>query len=93
MTSSTTLKLPDELKQRISRVAEATGQSPHAFMIEAIEAQTGFAERRRQFIASALDAEREVARSGIVHDGDEVLSYLQARLTGQPTRRPRRRKV
>lgn len=93
MTSSTTLKLPDDLKQRISRVAEATGQSPHAFMVEAIAAQTGLAERRRQFIASALEAEHEVARYGIVHDGDEVLSYLQARLTGQPARRPRRRKV
>lgn len=93
MTASTTLKLPDELKRRIARVAEATGQSPHAFMVEAIEAQTGLAERRRQFIASALDAEREVTSYGIVHDGDEVLSYLQARLTGQAARRPRRRKA
>ena len=93
MPPSTTLKLPDELKQRIARVAEASGQSPHAFMVEAIEAQTALAERRRRFIASAIDAEREVARFGIVYDGDEVLSYLQSRLTGQPSRRPRRRKA
>ena len=93
MASSTTLKLPDELKHRIARIAEAAGQSPHAFMVEAIAAQTELAERRRKFIASALDAEREVAQFGIVHDGDEVLSYLQSRLTGQPARRPRRRKA
>lgn len=93
MASSTTLKLSDELKQRIARIAEEAGQSPHAFMVEAIQAQTELAERRRKFVASALDAEREVAQFGVVYDGDEVLSYLQSRLTGQPARRPRRRKA
>jgi predicted transcriptional regulator len=93
MSSSTTLKLPEDLKHRIAQVAEAAGQSPHAFMVEAIQAQTELAERRRQFVASALDAEREVAQFGIVYDGDEVLSYLQSRLKGQPARRPRRRKA
>ena len=93
MASSTTLKLSDELKRRIARIAEEAGQSPHAFMVEAIQAQTELAERRRKFVASALDAEREVAQFGVVYDGDEVLSYLQSRLTGQPARRPRRRKA
>ena len=93
MASSTTLKLPDELKRRIARIAEEAGQSPHAFMVEAIQAQTELAERRRKFVASALDAEREVAQFGVVYDGDEVLSYLQSRLRGEPARRPRRRKA
>ena len=93
MASSTTLKLSDELKQRIARIAEEAGQSPHAFMVEAIQAQTELAERRRKFVASALDAEREVAQFGVVYDGDEVLSYLQSRLAGRPARRPRRRKA
>lgn len=93
MSSSTTLKLPSELKDRVAEAAQAAGQSPHAFMVEAIEAQTRLAERRREFVASALEAEREVAQFGLVYDGDEVLSYLQARLAGQPVRRPRRRKA
>jgi len=93
MSSSTTLKLPSELKDRVADAAQAAGQSPHAFMVEAIEAQTRLAERRREFISSALEAEREVAQSGLVYDGDEVLSYLQSRLSGQPERRPRRRKA
>ena len=92
MSSSTTLKLPPALKDRVAEAAQAAGQSPHAFMVEAIEAQTRLAERRREFIASALEAEREVAQLGLVYDGDEVLSYLQARIAGQPVRRPRRRK-
>jgi predicted transcriptional regulator len=93
MTSSTTLKLPAELKDRVAEAAEAAGRSPHAFMVEAIEAQTRLAERRREFVASALEAEREVAKFGLVYDGDEVLSYLQAKLSGQTVRRPRRRKA
>jgi predicted transcriptional regulator len=93
MASSTTLKLSEQLKRRVARVAEEAGQSPHAFMVAAIEAQTGLAERRRKFIASALDAEREAVELGIVYDGDEVLSYLQSRLTSQRTRRPRPRKI
>ena len=93
MSSSTTLKLPSELKDRVADAAQAAGQSPHAFMVEAIEAQTRLAERRREFVSSALEAEREVAQSGLVYDGDEVLSYLQSKLSGQPARRPRRRKA
>jgi predicted transcriptional regulator len=93
MSSSTTLKLPSELKDRVAEAAQAAGQSPHAFMVEAIETQTRLAERRREFIASALEAEREVAQSGLAYDGDEVLSYMQAKLSGQPVRRPRRRKA
>jgi len=93
MSSSTTLKLSAELKDRVAEAAKAAGRSPHAFMVEAIEAQTQLAERRREFVASALDAEREVAQFGLVYDGDEVLSYLQAKLSGQPVRRPRRRKA
>jgi predicted transcriptional regulator len=93
MSSSTTLKLPAELKDRVAEAAEAAGRSPHAFMVEAIEAQTRIAERRREFVASALEAEREVVQSGLVYDGDEVLSYLQSKLSGEPVRRPRRRKA
>lgn len=93
MSSSTTLKLPAELKDRVAEAAEAAGRSPHAFMVEAIEAQTRLAERRREFVASALEAEREVVQSGLVYDGDEVLSYLQSKLSGEPVRRPRRRKA
>jgi predicted transcriptional regulator len=93
MASSTTLKIPEELKRRVTEAAAAAGKSPHAFMVEAIDLQTQFAERRREFVGSALTAEQEVAQYGLVHDGDEVLSYLQARLSGAGATRPRKRKL
>lgn len=92
MTVSTTLKLPDELKARVATAAAASGQTAHAWMLAAIEAQASLAERRREFVATALRAEEEVAQYGLVHDADEVASYLLARAAGRPARRPRARK-
>lgn len=89
MTATTTLKLPDDLKARIATAAEQAGKSPHAFMVEALQMQTDLAERRREFVQSALLAEQEVAQYGLVYDADEVFSYLRDRLAGRPTQDPK----
>lgn len=89
MSATTTLKLPDDLKARIAVVAEQTGKTPHAFMVEALQMQTGLAERRREFAQSALLAEQEVAQCGLVYDADEVFSYLRDRLAGRPAQQPK----
>lgn len=86
---TTTLKLPEDLKERITSAAEAAGKSPHAFMVEAIAAQTALAERRKAFVAAAQAAEQEVAEYGLVYDADEVFSYLQDKLKGKPAKRPK----
>ncbi|TMG87465.1 MAG: hypothetical protein E6H78_01220 [Betaproteobacteria bacterium] len=92
-TASTTLKLPEALKARVGAAAAAAGKTPHAFMVEAIELQTALSERRREFLGAALAAREEVAQYGLVLDGDEVLSYLKARLEGRRPARPRKRKL
>jgi predicted transcriptional regulator len=89
MASSTTLKLPDSLKARIVALADAAGRTPHAFMVEALEAHAAAAERRREFVQAALNAEEEVAKYGIVYSADEVHRYVQARLSGKRSRRPK----
>ena len=76
-----------------STVAKAVGKTPHAFMVEAIELQTALSERRREFLGNALAAREEVAEYGLVYDGDEVLSYLKARLEGSKPARPRKRRL
>lgn len=90
---TTTLKLSEELKARIAQAAAESGKSSHAFMLEAIERHTELAERRREFVASALRAEEEVAQYGLVYDGDEVLSWLQSRLEGARPPLPRKRRL
>jgi predicted transcriptional regulator len=88
VTATTTLKLPENLKARIARIAEAEGKSSHAFMVDALQAQTELAERRREFVESALLARQEVAEYGLVYDADEVFSYLHDRLAGKQAKRP-----
>lgn len=87
--STTTLKLPEALKERITSAAEAAGKSPHAFMVDAITAQTALAERRAAFVSAAHTAEQEVAEYGLVYDADEVFSYLHDKLKGKRAKRPK----
>ncbi|HZF22796.1 MAG TPA: hypothetical protein VE030_04930 [Burkholderiales bacterium] len=93
MSASTTLKLPEKLKRRITTLAKAAGKTPHAFMIDALETQAVLAERRREFVASAIAAEEEVAQYGLVYDADEVFSYMKAKLDGRRARRPKPAKL
>jgi len=89
MASTTTLKLPEEFKARITAAAVAAHQTPHAWMIEALAAQADLSERRLEFIGSALAARGDVARYGLVLDADEAFIYLREKLAGKPARRPK----
>lgn len=85
----TTLKLPAELKERIRAVVAGTGQSVHAFMLEAIERETASAEKRKSFVADAITAREEFARSGSGYDAREVHAYFRARAAGKRAPRPK----
>ena len=87
--AATTLKLSPELKDRVKAVTEGTGKSPHAFMVEALAAQTALSERRKVFVAAAHAAAQEVAQYGLVYDADEVFGYLQDKLKGKGAKRPK----
>jgi hypothetical protein len=70
-------------------VTEGTDKSSHVFMVEAIETQTRLAERRRSFVADALQARRHAVRTGKAYAFEDVRSYYAARATGKPAKRPR----
>ena len=89
MSATTTLKLPDDLKARIAVAAEQAGKTSHAFMVEALQMQTELAERRREFVQSALLAEQDVAQYGLVYDADEVFSYLRDRFADRSAQEPK----
>ena len=86
--ATTSLKLPDELKQRAILAAEQQGVSPHAFMVSAIEQAAEAAEARQDFINRASKARDEMLKSGEGFDADEVHAYIQARLAGKNPVRP-----
>jgi predicted transcriptional regulator len=89
MAASTTLKLPERLKRRIAPLARSAGKTPHAWMVEALEAHTALAEKRRIFVADALAAEKEAERSGRAYAAGEVHPYLRARVAGRKAKRPK----
>jgi predicted transcriptional regulator len=88
-TSTTTLKLPELLKARIAPLAEAAGKTPHAWMIDALEAQAALAELREAFLAEGEASAAEVDAGGPLYAAEDVHAYIVARVAGKPARRPR----
>lgn len=86
--STTSLKLPDELKQRAIVAAEQQGVSPHAFMVSAIEQAAKANEARQSFVNRALAARDDMLSTGEGYAGDEVHTYIRSRLAGQNPERP-----
>jgi predicted transcriptional regulator len=84
-----TLKLPPELKDRVTSVVKGTDKTAHAFMVEAIEQQTTLAEKRKAFIAEAVAARQEFERTGKGYALEDVRKYYAARIAGKRARRPR----
>ena len=80
--ATTSLKLSDALKERVSKIAEATGRTPHAFMVDAIAEQTERIEEDQAFMAQALAAKKHYDETGIGYDVDEVHAYLRAKIQG-----------
>jgi predicted transcriptional regulator len=90
MTTPTTIKLPDDLKERIAPLADAAGKTPHAWMIEALERQADLAEAREAFIHDAEASATEVDAGGALYAAEDVASYLYARAAGKrPAARPK----
>lgn len=87
--ATTSLKLPDELKQRAANAAQELGVSPHAFMVCAIEQAATQAEQRSRFLVDAKAAREQMQKTGKGHDADEVHAYLHARIAGKKTSRPK----
>ena len=87
--AATSLKLPDDLKRRIGRMAAQVGQTPHAFMIEALVREAARAEARAKFASDAAESEREALSSGKSVPLAAAFDYLEKRAAGKAVRRPR----
>lgn len=89
--SATSLKLPEDLKRRIARLAASAGQTPHAFMVDALAREAERSELRARFAADAAESEREALESGKAYPLDVAFNYLEARVVGKKIRQPRAR--
>lgn len=89
--AATSLKLPEELKRRIERLASAAHKTPHSFMIEALAREAERAELRARFADAAARSEEEALSSGKAFELAATFDYLTARASGAKARRPRAR--
>ncbi|MDN5938562.1 MAG: hypothetical protein L0H83_07845 [Salinisphaera sp.] len=91
--STTTIRLPDELKARVAEAARHAGTTAHGFMLEAIAEKADQAERRADFHAEADRRYAEFLKTGESIPWDEMRRYLEDRLAGKPARQPVARKL
>ena len=80
--TTTSLKLPDELKQRVNALAALANKSPHAFMVDLIAEETARSEKYQKLLARAQESKREFDETGMAYDADEVNAYFRAKIQG-----------
>lgn len=86
--ATTSLKLPDTLKQRIGVLAEAAGKTPHAFMVEALAEQAERTEKRQAFLQNAVQAKQHYEQTGIAYAAEDVHKYITSRIQGKNAAKP-----
>lgn len=91
--STTTIRLPAELKQRLSTVAEHLGSSSHALILDAIEERVSSEEERHEAYAIAETRFAAIAETGQTIPWDDMKAYLQNRAHGQAVPAPTPRKL
>ncbi len=87
--STTSLRLPDDLKDRIARAATRAGQTSHAFMLTAITEHVTAQERRADFHQVADQRYAQLIESGETIPWGAMRDYLQRRMAGETPPRPR----
>ncbi len=89
--STTTIRLPQDLKERVARAAERAGTTAHSFILEAIAEKAEQEERRGEFQDTAEQRYAEIVASGKTVPWSEMRRYLESRVTGNKTARPKPR--
>lgn len=87
--STTSLKLPEDVKNRAAAVAKRRGVTPHAFMVEAIRSAATAAERRAEFVSEAVVARKATKRAGTGYRAADVHAYVRARARGASAQKPK----
>jgi predicted transcriptional regulator len=90
--STTTIRLPDALKARIAKAAEAAGTTSHNFILEAIAEKAEQAERRAEFHALADQRYAQFLDSGESIPWEDARAWLKQRIAGKRVKRPAARK-
>ena len=89
--STTTLRLPDELRARIAKLAEKSGKTAHSVMLDAIAQKVEEEELRTSFHGEAGTRFAEMIESGAGIPWHDMRAYLKTRASGKTAQAPRAR--
>ena len=91
--STTTIRLPEDLKARVACAAERTGKTAHSFILEAIAEKAEQEERRGEFHSVAAKRYARIVETGETIPWQEMRAYLEDHLAGKVVTRPAARKL
>ena len=92
-TSTTTIRLPDDLKVGTATLAKSAGITAHGFILEAIAEKTALSKQRAYFDVTAQARLADIVTTGNTIPWQEMRGYLQARIAGKTAKRPVERKL
>ena len=91
--TTTSLKLPGDLKKKVAGLAHGVAQTPHAYMVEAIAEKVARDEKRRAFLEAGEASLAHFKRTGIAYTHADVKRYLLGVVAGKKPRKPKPIKV
>ena len=91
--STTTIRIEDELKGRVAAVADRSGKTAHAFILDAIEQTVEQAELDDDFHRLADSRWAALLATGRTVAWDDVKQYIEGRARGERVTRPAARRL
>ena len=86
--STTTIRLPEGLKARVTTAAKRADTTAHSFILEAISEKTERAEYSASFHAEADARLATIAATGKSVSWEQMRGYIEARVAGTTVKRP-----
>lgn len=86
--STTTIRLPDELRAKVARAAKRANTTPHGYILEAIAEKAAQDDRRSEFHDQAAARFADIAANGSTIPWADMRRYLEARVAGGKPARP-----
>ena len=91
--TTTTIRLPKDLKEKVTRAAERVGKTPHGFILEAIAEKAEHEEQLAAFVENAEQRYVRIVDSGKTIAWSEMRRYLERRVSGAQVARPKPRRL
>ena len=82
--STTTIRMPDELKARVTAAAQKAGTTAHNFILQAIAEKAQQEELYSEFNEQAERRYAAILATGKTIPWNEMRSYLEQQILGKP---------